>query len=259
VVLGRDCFDLLGKGEGDLVVAAKALGVNVAAAKSAFEAAATPQAKAPVGTFQGCEIPSCGESGKRVKGSPGLWCKSHGEKLSAVERKSIADQAKRLAAPPREEKGREELGAARLPSETRANSPKQHIELDRLCEHGGRSGPRAAYHCAQENDGDPAGDRAPDQNAHYVLVAGPHADEQQAGAQRIQFPIDSVRRQAQVDIKSDRTEQLEVQVGRIDMWFHVKKRSHGDAPEQADVPVMQGRFPSRAATLSRRRTSHEAR
>jgi len=52
VVLGRDCFDLLGKGEGDLVVAAKALGVNVAAAKSAFEAAATPQAKAPVGTVQ---------------------------------------------------------------------------------------------------------------------------------------------------------------------------------------------------------------
>jgi len=42
VVLGRDCFDLLGKGEGDLVVAAKALGVNVAAAKSACEAAATP-------------------------------------------------------------------------------------------------------------------------------------------------------------------------------------------------------------------------
>ena len=80
MVLGRDCFDLLGKkGEGDLVVAAKALGVNVAAAKSAFEAAATPQAKAPVGTVQGCAIPSCGESGKRVKGSPGLWCKSHGE------------------------------------------------------------------------------------------------------------------------------------------------------------------------------------
>ena len=52
VVLGRDYFDLLGKGEGDLVVAAKALGVNVAAAKSAFEAAATPQAKAPVGTVQ---------------------------------------------------------------------------------------------------------------------------------------------------------------------------------------------------------------
>jgi len=45
-----------------------------------------------------CAIPGCPEKGKRVKGSPGLWCTNHGAKLSSSERKSIAERNKRLAA-----------------------------------------------------------------------------------------------------------------------------------------------------------------
>jgi ParB/RepB/Spo0J family partition protein len=65
---------------------------------------AKPKKSAPA--TAACSIPGCGEPGKRVKGSPGLWCKSHGEKLSAAERKSIAERNKWLAAPAKKKGGK---------------------------------------------------------------------------------------------------------------------------------------------------------